>query len=103
MEPIRNNNSDSNNLLCYNISDPNHSTGLNSTGLNSMDIDGGIPVTNSPVGVSYFSSFQRKSLDNGRFIVLDTLGRGATGKVKMGVDTHSGERVGTDERIASNE
>jgi len=78
----------SNSLLSYNISNPNSS-------YDSMEVDP--PNTPqaclSPTKPSFFRPFQRKSLDNGRFIVLDTLGKGATAKVKLGVDTHSGERV----------
>ena len=42
---------------------------------------------------SFASQDGRKTICDGRFIVLETLGTGATGKVKLGIDTGSGERV----------
>ena len=47
----------------------------------------------SSQGTSAYGSFQRKTVCDGRFIVLDTLGSGATAKVKLGVDTISTKRV----------
>lgn len=35
----------------------------------------------------------QKTICNGRFIVLTTLGSGATGKVKLGIDTTTGDHV----------
>ncbi|GMH64304.1 hypothetical protein TL16_g03931 [Triparma laevis f. inornata] len=42
---------------------------------------------------SYTSHDGHKTIVDGRFIVLETLGSGATGKVKLGIDTTTGERV----------
>jgi len=42
---------------------------------------------------SFASQDGRKTICDGRFVVLETLGTGATGKVKLGIDTGTGERV----------
>jgi serine/threonine protein kinase len=60
----------------------------------SMDMGGRASSTGSVQPAGQFNSQQgQKTIADGRFAVLETLGSGATGKVKLGVDTRTGERV----------
>ncbi|PWN45792.1 Pkinase-domain-containing protein [Ceraceosorus guamensis] len=70
---------------------PSSATGLDST--TSQAISSGIPVT-SPAALSYFAAHpRRQQVHFGAYLLLQTLGEGEFGKVKLGVHKEWGEEV----------